>query len=265
MPMKPYAQERAESGQATFSAALKAKEEEEDYVEEEVLEEPLEEPDDDDIEVYVSDEDEEPEEKEPDSFERLADLLTQRQQPVVPVEEAVPERAPIPEADMAAIRKKFDDKLHEVDNPSELLDEYANALVGGALAKQNLEIQKLKKDALKADPDKRYILETYEKDVERVISSLPANQQTHPDAYDYAVNQVMLKKMPELKQHWIDEAKPKKAASTRPGKTKTARGGGQGGTSNGKVRVRATKRDEAMARAYGMSVKAWLKRSGKIK
>lgn len=270
MAMKPFQAERSESGQTAFQKALAHQDDNDNYVEpDQVEDDDDEQTDPDNIEVYVSDEPEvEETEEKVDPMERLADLLERRDAPK-PVKREVPKRAELGTADMAALKKKFDEKLHEVDKPSDLLDEYAEALVGSRLAYSNLEIQKLKRETLKNDPDKSFILEEFGDDVETVIANLPANQQTHPDAYDYAVKQVMVERISDLRAHWLQEEKGPKPTTTRLGKTKTVGGGGQGTTGKAskpkKQVVRATKADEANARRYGMPVKQWLIKIGKIK
>lgn len=260
--MKPYSEEREESGRETFDNAIRGQEE--NLPTNFELPEPEETTSYEDVDIVVSDEPlEEDKSVKLDPIDRLANLLAEQNAPKV-VEKIAPARAVSQTADIAAIKKKFDEKLHEVARPSELLDEYAEAVFGNALASQNLEIQKLKLANMQVDPDKKFILDNYGVEVETIIAELPAVQQNNPNAYEYAINQVTLKNMDAVKAHWIEEAGSKKTVGTRPGKTQTVGGGGQRTTSSKRKTIRATKADEARARMYGMPVKAWLRKEGRI-
>ena len=266
MAMKLYSEEREESGSATFSAAVADKlddgSEENFHI---PAEEEVQVVDPENVDVYVSDEPEAVEEEEKvDPINRLADMLTTR---LAPGEEkkVVPKRAAPQAVDMVKLKKDFDTKLHEVDDPSNLVDQYVEAKYGNTIMAQNLEIQKLKRDALVNDPDKKFIMDNYSDDVETMIAELPPAQQNHPDAYDYAINQVTLKNMSALRTHWLEQETKKTPTRVKPGKNSVVgRGAGPSGTGTTKKRVRATKADEANARRYGMTVKQWLVKEGRL-
>jgi len=259
MAIRPLAEIDRETGSQAFEQALAEKDEHDDPV---VQQESDGFEDDSDIEIVEGEP--EPEEKEdkvdPTSnlLGRLADLITERKAPEAPKERKA--RAPIVQGDITEIRKKFDAKLHEVDNPSELLDEYANALIGTALAHQNLEIQGLKKDKLKADPINAMVFEKWNDEIEDVIANLPANQQNHPDAYTYALKEVRNNHLEEIIEHKINE---RAAVKTTIGSNKNL--GGSSGVSAAKKtkKVFATAHDRSEAKRYGLSLENYLKGIGK--
>jgi len=258
--IRPQAEIDAETRQDTFDSAVAQKEDEAPI---EVV--PVEEADYTDVEVI---EGEAPEpEPEPDKSDsesnllgKLVDLLDGRQP--VPAAPVIPKRAELPVIDREEVRKKFNDKLHETDDPFALVEESAQALVGGTLAQQSLEIQKLKKEVLKNDPINNMVLSNWENEVETVISGLPANQQVHPDAYEYAIKQVRDKHFMEILESKVDE---RVSAKTRPGKTPSLGANQTEPTPKRKTKkVYASLRDKAEAKRYGLSLENYLLSQGKI-
>lgn len=264
MPIRPQVEIDKESGIEAFESALS----EQDLIEteeEQVVVESSEEVDDPEIEIV---EGEVPKEEEPASkvdtesnlLERLVDVLGENKaKPVAPTVKA---RAELPTVDRAEIRKTFNEKLHETDDPYALFESTAQSLVGNELAKQNLEIQGLKKAVLKNDPVNAIVFENWDDEIENVISDLPAGQQNHPDAYQYAVEKIRNVHFLELVSL---EADKKIAAKVRPGKTVTL-GQTQGVTTAKKKpkKVYASQRDKQMAKSYGLSLKAYLQSQDKI-
>lgn len=224
-----------------------------------------------DDEIVFVDEREVPEETEEagkvdttsNLLEKLTDAITSR--PVAPTPEpaAPPARAALPTVNKEEVRKKFNEKLHETDDPFALVEESAQALVGGALAAQSQEIQELRKATLKVDPINSIIFEKWENEVETVISNLPAAQQVNPKAYDYALKEVRDRHFNEILDMKVDE---KVAAKQRPGPTATINSTrGESTATKRKVRkVAVSQRDRNEAKRYGMTLNGYLQARGKI-
>lgn len=273
--MKPLSVERQESQSAAFDTALAERDEQEAM--EEVggtdVDPLVIEPVTDDFDVVVGEPEPEPEETKPDgtgeAISKLVDVLADRLAPA-PVEIEVPARPGIEAVDVEAVKKEFNEKLHESEDPFSVAIGATEKVFGPTIARQAREIQELKKETLKSDPDKKFILENHGKEVEKVVAELPAAQQNHPDIYVYAVNQVMMSHMDDIVERRVnarlEEGKPKIAVTTRPGATNSLGGGGTGGGSSKpkKKKYYASKTDEAMARKFGMSLKNYLVSQGKI-
>jgi hypothetical protein len=263
--IRPQAEIDEETQQSAFSEAVAQKNDEDDITPQ--YKEELSKPEEyDDIEVIEGEPDPEVEpdtgksDSESNVLGRLVDLLEDRKAPV-----AVPEirkRAVLPVVDREEVRKKFNDKLHETDDPFALVEESAQALMGGTLAQQSLEIQKLKKEALKSDPINKMVFDNWDGEVESAIADLPANQQIHPDAYEYAIKQVRDKHFMEILESKVDE---RISAKTRPGKTATLGATTPGGGTKRKTKkVYASPRDKSEAKRYGLSLENYLMSQGKI-
>lgn len=168
------------------------------------------------------------------------------------------ERAVPTKVDMVALKKEFNEKLHETDDPAALVERYAASMLGPQMASQNLELQKLKKDTLKINPQYKIVLEDYADEVEQVIAGLPATQQSHPDAYKYAADKILTERFVEVAAKV--NGTPTKVVRTRPGKTKMA--GGQGAGQNStprKKNLKYTSADTMGAKRYGMKVQDYVK------
>lgn len=172
------------------------------------------------------------------------------------------ERQTVAPVDLVALKKEFNEKLHETDDPAALVEKYAASLLGPQMASQNLELQKLKKDTLKVNPQYKVVLEDYADEVEDVIASLPVGQQSHPDAYKYAADKVLTNRFVEIAGKINNDGtiKPRKPASTRPGKTRMVGGQGAGQTASTRKRnVKYTNADLNGAKRYGMKVQDYVK------
>lgn len=265
MAIRPQAEIDAETGEDAFASALAEKDELE-MQEEEQKEASVELSDDSEIEIVDDEPEPEPEEPKSDTgsdllLGKLVDLLSSNQ-PQAPAHVAK-QRAALPSVDREAIRKTFNEQLHETDDPYALVESAAQALVGRSLADQSLQIQALKKDALKADPINATVFENWGTEVEDTIADLPPGQQVHPDAYQYALEKVRNKHFQEL----LDmEANKRVAAKTRPGKTSSL-GATRGSAVTPKKKVKkvyASEHDKRQANAYGLSLKDYLVSRGKI-
>lgn len=268
MGIRPQADIDEETRKSAFEDALSAREEEEASQESEKTF-TVPESQDDEVEIVDGDPPDPEEEANKSDTEsnllgRLVDALEKRETPRQD-EPAPPQRAQAQPVDMEALRKKFNEKLHETDDPFSLVQESAEALVGGVLAQQSREIQTLKRDAMKADPINSMIFEKWGNEVETVIAGLPANQQNHPDAYQFAVTQVRDKHFMEILNAQVEE---RVSAKLKPGHTP-----GLGETSNASLssttkrktrKVYASPQDKAEAKRYGLSVENYLRSRGKI-
>ena len=265
MGIKPYVEVEEESKQDAFEAALAIKEQEEEDGGREIT---LPEITDEEVEVVVGEPPEEESENKSSQDEnvlgRLVDLLEKRDTPVV--KEEVPKRAVIQPVDKEAVKKKFNEEFYKSEDPFSLVEESANALIGGTTAALSLEIQKLKKEVLKNDPINSMVFENWENEVEKAIAELPPAQQAHPDAYDYALKKVRDNHFTEILEAKVEEKLTK--AKAKPGATATL-GSSRSGVSSGpkkkrKKTVYATARDKAEAKRYGVSLNNYLKGIGKI-
>ena len=190
--------------------------------------------------------------------------MEKRDTPVV--KEEVPKRAVIQPPDKEAIKKKFNEEFYKTEDPFALVEESANALIGGTTAALSLEIQKLKKEVLKNDPINSMVFENWGNEVEKEIATLPAAQQAHPDAYEYALKKVRDNHFTEILEAKVEEKITK--AKAKPGVTPTL-GSSRSGVSSGtrkkrKKTVYATARDKAEAKRYGVSLNDYLKGIGKL-
>jgi len=266
MGIKPFAEVAQESKEEVFESAVNETLQEEEQESPQIVEEGSVD-DDAEIEVVVGEPPkEEPKEEvkptvsaETPILEKLVDLLSERPK----VETEKPKRAPIPVVNKEEVKKEFNSKLFDTDDPFALVEKSAEALVGSALAKQSLEIQKLKKEVLKNDPVNKIVFDKWEDEIERTISSLPPEQQVHPDAYDYAIRQVKDAHFDEILEAKIEE---KLAAKSKPGKTMVM---GETHITQPKAQskkkiVYATSRDKAEARRFGISLEDYLRAKGRI-
>lgn len=261
--MIPYAEEKLKAQTEIFESAVEEKDEDlqpqPKYVEIEDYSE------DEDIDISFDAVDDTPVAKEPSTNEvlsKLAELIAGKTP--APATPEAPKRPGIPTVDLEAVRKTFNDQLHESEDPFTVAMQATQQVFGGQIAQQARVIQELKKEVLKNDPDKAYVFKTYNHEVETIVASLPADQQNHPDVYDYAVNQVMLKHIGDIVTRKAEEIIAGKApARVSPGAVRTV------GQTNGaqpvkKRKVQATRTDEAMAQRYGMSLRDYLMTRGKI-
>jgi hypothetical protein len=260
MAIRPQAEIDEETNQSAFDEALNERAEEES-VEESGRGLSLPEIEDTDFEIVEGEPEPEPTielDTESNTLGRLVDLLENRQAPV-PVVEA-PKRAVAVPVDREALRKKFNEQLHETDDPFALVEESANALIGGQTAALSLEVQKLKKEVLKNDPINKMVLDKWGTEVETVIAGLQASQQNHPDAYSYAIRQVRDTHFDEILESQVTE---RVSAKTRPGKTATL-GATPTTTKRKTKKVYASQRDKNEAKRYGLSLENYLVSQGKI-
>ena len=265
MPIRPQVDIDEELNQSAFSTALAEKEEEELKVEED-KKVPTVDFEEEEIEIIEGDPELEKEKEKPDKVDtesnmlgKLVDLLSEKKSPE-PVKE-IKQRAVVAPIDREELRKKYNEKLHETDDPFSLLEESAQALVGGATASLSSEVQKLKKEVLKNDPINKMVFDNWNDEIENAISDLPANQQNHPDAYNYALKQVRDSHFLEILEAKVDE---RLSAKTRPGKTATL---GSTTAKPGKKppkKVYASLRDKSEAKRYGLSLENYLRSRDKI-
>lgn len=262
--MKTYSEEIEESRQSAFDAALEEKDvaeaQQEDTPREYVLGE-----DNYDVDVQIGEPEPEPEPVAEDTtsvLNKLVDVLTANQPK--PVEEKAKERPGIPTANISEIQKEFNDKLHETEDPFTLAMSATEKVFGSQLAAQARVIQELKRDALKADPDKAFIMDNYKKDIEDIVAGLPAEQQNHPDVYVYAVNKVSTDHISELVEHKMKAELESRTTRTAPGSNNVLGATGPATPAKKRKKVYATKHDEAMARKHGLKLKDYLVSRGKI-
>lgn len=265
MALRPLSEIDAESNADAFDVALAQKAAQEEQEDSQVALPELSDIDEE-VEVIEGEPEPDPEEDKVDGesnlLERLVGALESRPAPEAPKKE-IPKRAELPQVDIAAVKKKFDEKLHEVDNPSELLDEYANAVIGNALAQQSREIQELKKDRLLVDPINKMVFDKWGDEIETVVATLPAQQQNHPDAYKYAVERVRNEHFTEILDAQVEA---RAITKTRPGATATL-GQQQAAATSTKKKVRkvyASSTDRAEAKRHGISLENYLKGVGKL-
>jgi len=266
MAIRPQAAIDAESSADAFDAALAAKAAEEDYEDGQVALPELLDPEEE-VEVVEGEPEPEPEPDKVDGasdlLERLVGVLESRPAPEAAKPE-VPKRAELPQVDLVEMKKKFNEKLHETDDPSALIDEYAQAILGNTLAAQSREIQELKKDRLQTDPINKLVFDKWGDEVETVVANLPVAQQNHPDAYKYAVERVRNDHFTEILDAQVEE---RTVAKTRPGAT-TSLGQQQVAATTSATRktkkVYASPRDKAEAKRHGIALKDYLKGIGKL-
>jgi hypothetical protein len=263
--MKTYNEEIADSHENAFERALEEKDSQEATTEAEDEGYSSELTEDIDFEVTVGEPEKEEAPKEPSTAEaisKLADALTAGQPKSDEI--TVKQRPGVEVVDVEAVRKEFNDKLHESEDPFTVAMGATEKVFGPQIAAQARVIQELKRDNMKTDPDKAYILNKYAKAVENVVAELPAGQQNHPDVYVYAVNKVMQENIDEVIEHKVEERLKAKTTRTAPGAVNTL-GPGLGATPpRKKQKVYATKTDEAQARKHGLSLRNYLVGKGKI-
>ena len=276
MGMKPYQKVKEDDMNEAFKKSLEELDEKEENVQFSIQI-----PEPEDVEIVNEGEVVEEEEKPAaeDSVERLASVLADRlaPPPTSPKEEELPPEELPPPVDMKKIEAEFNEKLHETDNPFELVMGSAAQVFGGQLAVQAKEIQQLKKEKLMADPTYGVVFQKWPNEVEKIVRGLPAEQRNNPEVYNYAAGQVMQKHMGEVINLRVDEAiagREEAAPEPEGDKRKNSRISGQagisgtGGRSTGggrkKRRVPASELDKKMAKAYGMRLQDYLLAKGKI-
>jgi len=266
--MKPKIEVNTSKSNDLFSQAVSQKLQDERLIPEQSAEIEEEEDDDslEDFDILLGEEEEEEQQVpaaaplDPNvqaitaNMSKLVEALTPK-----PTAPAVKPRTAIQPVNIAELKEKFNKDFHETDDPFNLVQDFAQKLLNPALAQQNLNLQNVNKELLKQQPKYKLVFEHYEVEMENVIASLPPEQQTHPDAYKYAADQMLITHFDEITKLQSEQVQPTipTAVTTRPGKTKTAQATSAiatPSTSQRKV-VRATAYEEKLAKTYGISVK----------
>lgn len=188
-----------------------------------------------------------------DTVKNLAEAL----KPAAPII-ARKKRATPQVVDEKALREDFNRQLHETDDPYSLIHSMAQQLIAPSMASQSVEIQKLKKEMLKQDVKYSYVMEKYDDEIENFIADLQPQLQSHPDAYKFAADQVLINHFDDVVNYQSEQVDKKKIVSTRPGKTKTINNSQRASVkpeTPTRKRLRATAAEEAMARKFGISLK----------
>ena len=100
--------------------------------------------------------------------------------------------------------KRFSDQLFKSDNPKELFQEMMNRMAGPYVNEQRSQLSKVNKQLLMRDEEKGPRFKKYASEIEAFVKSLPAEQQNHPDVWEYAYQQVMQRHQDELIQEEVD-------------------------------------------------------------
>lgn len=97
-----------------------------------------------------------------------------------------------------AFWKRFQDELFKSDNPKPLFEEMMNRMAGPYVNQQNAELAKANKRLMMLDPERGDRFRKYLSEIEGFIQTLPREQHTHPQVWEYAYNQVLQRHTDDL-------------------------------------------------------------------
>ena len=97
-----------------------------------------------------------------------------------------------------AFWKRFQDELFKSDNPKPLFEEMMNRMAGPYVNQQNAELAKANKRLMMLDPDRGTRFKKYLSEIEGFVQTLPREQQTHPQVWEYSYNQVLQRHTDDL-------------------------------------------------------------------
>lgn len=244
----------------------------------------------DDIEIIPPDEPEEPEDdgkvtlsrEEVEALKQKADSTEQLRQSFVEYAEKAspankkpeePEPQKPGETD-EAFRKRIEKEIFEEGKTTKALQEFIDRYAGPVVNQQNVQLAEANKKLLLMDPDTGPKFKKYKAEIEDFVASLPANQRSNPEVWNYAYREVVNGRHADDEMQDIIERKVQEklrelglgdsedgSEETIQERTRQAMGARNASVSpNRRVkRVRATEQDRRNAAESGVSIEHYMR------
>ena len=167
---------------------------------------------------------------------------------------------------------RIEKELFESGKTTKALQEVFSRYGAPVINQQNQRLSQANKRLMQLDPERGDKFKKYQSEIEKFVSSLPQEQQNHPDVWEYAYNEVVMKRHSQdeieaLVQQRVEQELSKHQGlqdgqgqgSASPSPPKRTPSPGSVAPKKKKRRIQPTEQDVAKANELGIEIEKYMK------